>query len=259
MLKQFFLILHFSSVFLAALTFLFVKTLVHNSSLSAYPYFLFFAVLGIYGAHRIFKFHFDKLLSAQMDCLQRYYILFTMVCVFSLFTSLYFLFQLVAFSDVILFILVLTLLTGLYIFPKPTFSLRRIPRIKAFLVAMVWTFLVYYIPIGYESNIGMFTAYFCFFLHLSIVSDIKDLDIDSSTLRTMPMEYGIRGSYAFSLLLVSCFYGVLWCFSFHPMVLCCYAGQLLFLYVFYKQKKENSQFYDYSIGFLIVLHYLTQI
>lgn len=92
-------------------------------------------------------------------------------------------------------LLIGSLLCIFYSLPLSYGKLRNIPYLKGPLVAFVWTILIFVLPL---INEGMFTvvsgiicfSVFFFFWGLIVLADIRDLQTDPITLRTMPQCLG---------------------------------------------------------------------
>ncbi|MBI4930937.1 MAG: hypothetical protein HY841_09260 [Bacteroidetes bacterium] len=77
----------------------------------------------------------------------------------------------------------------------PFTNLRRIPLVKAALVALVWTCITYYFPVLFLSpsggGAGGGLSRFFFLLSLAIAFNIRDIEIDrKSAVKTLPVIYG---------------------------------------------------------------------
>jgi 4-hydroxybenzoate polyprenyltransferase len=104
----------------------------------------------------------------------------------------------------ILFLLVpLAMLSFLYSFPFPgkqkrNFPLLKIPGMKTFLIALVWTGATVLVPLFFENKssdhlqlILLFAERFTFIFGIAIPFDIRDMEADTiSALKTIPIVYG---------------------------------------------------------------------
>jgi len=109
--------------------------------------------------------------------------------------------------------LVVVALLGLYLLPFQgaegrSIGLREIPGLKAFLVAAGWTFVTMGVTTaepteGFRFDGWIATVQFCFFLALSIATDIGDLKYDRPGLKTIPQILGIRGAKVFAVILMT--------------------------------------------------------
>ena len=104
----------------------------------------------------------------------------------------------------ILFLLIpLALLSFLYSFPFPDklkngFRLLRIPGMKTFLIALVWTSATVLIPVFFEEqsfNIKqmgfLFAERFTFIFGIAIPFDIRDMETDAlASIKTIPIQFG---------------------------------------------------------------------
>lgn len=90
-----------------------------------------------------------------------------------------------------------------------TIGLRSIPYVKTLLISVLWVVVVVAVPLKLDLHthspgliIGMTCMRLPFFLALSIAFDIRDLDNDDPSLRTMPIVLGVRGSKALATFLL---------------------------------------------------------
>ncbi len=90
-------------------------------------------------------------------------------------------------------------------------GLRRIPVLKAFIIAYVWSSLVVIFSSTMELNGEIFrqrdmlwvAAIWCaFFLAIAIAFDVRDLPYDLPSLRTLPQVFGARGAKVIAILML---------------------------------------------------------
>lgn len=88
-------------------------------------------------------------------------------------------------------------------------TLRKIPFIKSILIAGVWTFCTYVIPLSENEFIFYWPEFllrFFFFYVISVPFDIRDLKYDDASMKTLPQLVGKSGALFFSwILLITCF------------------------------------------------------
>lgn len=94
-------------------------------------------------------------------------------------------------------------------FPHPNrafTSLRMLPGLKLFLIAGSWTYLSFAIPYWMHEGIDMrfFTGEFIFrtlfVMGLTIPFDIRDIDSDEETMRTVPQVFGKENAISLAIL-----------------------------------------------------------
>ncbi|MDJ0933701.1 UbiA family prenyltransferase [Breoghania sp.] len=97
----------------------------------------------------------------------------------------------------------------LYKIPTPyrVLGIKKIPFLKIFVIALVWS--IWVVPVAFGlgfSNIFWtrpFVAMFCFCFAITIPFDIRDIDIDrKNKVKTIPHLIGIRASIFLSLLFI---------------------------------------------------------
>jgi hypothetical protein len=102
----------------------------------------------------------------------------------------------------------------LLLFYSPTFSnqktLREIPMMKSLLISICWTFFTLIAPIWLTKKpLSFATAelvlMLLLFYALTIPSDIRDMNTDPKSMKTLPQLTGSRGSGAIGMVLVGLF------------------------------------------------------
>jgi hypothetical protein len=88
-------------------------------------------------------------------------------------------------------------------------GLRRLPLLKGFLIAYVWTVLVVVLPNRLASHElpgpspwWFASIWFCYFLALTVAFDVRDLPYDLPSLRTLPQVFGPRMAKLLAVLLL---------------------------------------------------------
>lgn len=108
-------------------------------------------------------------------------------------------------------------------------GLRRIPFLKALIIAFVWASIVVVLPGTVERDEGPFISgdvwwvmsiWFCYFLAIAIAFDIRDLPYDLPSLRTIPQVFGTWGAKLLGMLLLLpmlLFFLTMVVFTYHPI------------------------------------------
>lgn len=88
-----------------------------------------------------------------------------------------------------------------------TIGLRRVPGMKAFLIAFVWAMIVAGLPVALHGRelfsdvaCSLLVLQFCYVLALDIAFDVRDLPHDIGSLRTLPQLFGLRAARAIAVL-----------------------------------------------------------
>ena len=90
-------------------------------------------------------------------------------------------------------------------------GLRRIPLLKAFIIAYVWASAVVLLPgmiqldgdTYLRSDMYWVAAIWCaFFVAIAIAFDVRDLPYDHPSLRTLPQVFGARGAKVIAILML---------------------------------------------------------
>jgi 4-hydroxybenzoate polyprenyltransferase len=114
-------------------------------------------------------------------------------------------------KNAFLWLIPLGLLSLGYSYPivigKNRIAIRELPFIKTFLVALVWTIVVGYIPFavsGLPVNKFWVLIEFLFLFSLAVLFDIKDIHSDhSNNIKTVPLAIGIGGTKILSITILS--------------------------------------------------------
>lgn len=173
---------------------------------------VYFLVFTLYTSHRLIKWNFGKLdkeWQVWYSVTRPVLIPLVIVHLLGACYLLFFWLQ-VKWSSTLISALLLTLW---YLLPNSLLTLRRIPFLKAFIVALVWTYVLILLPhqqlVKYPSELFWRLGFFFYFLHLAILSDIKDINLDPIEWKTIPSVLGIRKakwvSLVFALLAFSFF------------------------------------------------------
>ena len=114
-------------------------------------------------------------------------------------------------TEVLYLLVPLALLSFLYSFPFPgkqkrNFRLLKIPGMKTFLVAFVWTGATVLVPVFFDdqsfdnlATILLFAERFTFIFAIAIPFDIRDMQTDAlASLKTIPIAYGEKNAVKLS-------------------------------------------------------------
>ena len=98
-----------------------------------------------------------------------------------------------------------------YVVPFFGKRLREIPFLKTFLIAVVWTCVLFYIPWlneGRKTELvqNELTAFFFLFAALTIPFDIRDMEQDRLQHKTLPLLFGVTVSKVVALAFLAVFY-----------------------------------------------------
>ena len=163
------------------------------------------AVFGVYNAHRLLKFHQEKLTREMNDWLSnnlfvvKYLVALGLVFSCGLFIHLFYLF-----SSSIFLLGITLLLSAFYSGLFSYFILREIPYLKAIFVTISWFVALVYIPKSYVHNFQYIDfSFLVLFYALTIPSDLKDIKFDPASFKTIPQVIGsIKSLLLFNLLMV---------------------------------------------------------
>ena len=164
--------------------------------------FVFFSTLFSYNFQRYVRFKSSESGFGQLQWLKQQEGLLKIISVLSFVLTLYFSFSLSLQSFYLLvpavFITLLYPLT--YTLFGRRIILREIPRIKIFLIVVVWTIVSVGLVVS-ESDTSFSTevcllmaSRFFFVLSITIPFDIRDLKYDKQSMKTIPQLFGVEKS-----------------------------------------------------------------
>ena len=115
--------------------------------------------------------------------------------------------------ELLFFLIVFGLITLLYVFPlKSEKTLRTFPRIKIFVIALVWSSVALFLPLM-QNNVVVnldvwltFIQYFLLVVILMLPFEIRDLKYDLPNLKTLPQLIGVRKTKFFGAILLVVFF-----------------------------------------------------
>ena len=81
-------------------------------------------------------------------------------------------------------------------FEKKGGGLRSVPGLKLFVISSVWAFITAYVPAIWngDSGIWLFIERFFWTMALTIPFDVRDVKLDSHSIKTLPHLIGAKNS-----------------------------------------------------------------
>lgn len=104
-------------------------------------------------------------------------------------------------------LIVLGIISFFYSFKTKLGNLRSLPGMKIFWIAMVWALTVSVFTVGSEiqkEDIILFVYSFSFILSITIPFDIRDIQYDAKSFKTIPQVFGESISIGIAFLLLVC-------------------------------------------------------
>ncbi len=209
-LKKIFDLYIFSNLHVALGTFCLVKvTLLHyNIYENQTALFVLFSTVVAYNFIRFYRI--SEINTWYLDWLKKHKLLLYVMSGVSFVSLLYllFLFQLKA----ILWLLPFGLFTIFYVIPLPfkNVSLRKLPGIKLYLIAISYAGITTLFPLVQNDILIstnewlLFIQRFLFIVIITIPFDIRDLNCDNASMNTLPQKVGVNKSK-----LIGVFYAIL--------------------------------------------------
>ncbi len=206
-----------SNIFIAlsgvALTFASQVQLGLDLQIYNYVYVIFFGILLEYNLHKFYAVikNNEEIKSEKYSWAKNNkYIYFSILIIASIFL-IYFFINLKL--NIIVYLIPFAILNLLYSLPIfKRIKIRKIPLIKIFLIAFVWTFVTVNIPFIYSevrlSNAIylLFLERFIFIIAITIPFDIRDIQQDKiNGVKTIPYFLGENKSYLLSNILIIIF------------------------------------------------------
>lgn len=171
------------------------------------------ATFSVYNLQRIYKFKKQTILQTETYewLKQRMYWMnpLAIICgILALLLSAYLVKDVLSNGWLFLFTVLVSIF---YVVPFFGKRLREIPFLKTFLIAVVWTSVLFYIPWlneGRKTEVvqNELTAFFLLFSALTIPFDIRDMEQDRLQHKTLPLLFGVTVSKVVALALLAVFY-----------------------------------------------------
>jgi 4-hydroxybenzoate polyprenyltransferase len=161
--------------------------------------FVFFSTLFAYNFQRLIRFNPNKMQASHLKWMTKHRNFIVSITIISMLLSIYYAFNL---STTALFFLIpasiISLLYPLKLFSVESekISLRELPYLKIFLIAVVWSIVSVCLVIEEHTMLFsldvllLFLSRFCFVIAITIPFDIRDLKCDDFSLKTIPQLYG---------------------------------------------------------------------
>ncbi|MCT4581697.1 MAG: hypothetical protein N4A35_09795 [Flavobacteriales bacterium] len=219
---------------------------------------VFLATFSIYNLQRVVK-HFLR----KNNFSKRHNWIYNNVKTLALFVvlsstgSFLLFFSIFSFND-FLYLLPFTLISGLYAVSTPNKrALRDFPFIKIFLIAITWaitTVLIPFLQAGTLISItfyGQFLFVFLFIIAITIPFDIRDLELDDKSTKTLPQILGVQNAIylAYVLLLVGLVINYLSFFNIvYPIIIA-----ITLILISFSNKKMPELFYSGILDGVMIL------
>jgi len=160
------------------------------------------------------------------------------------------------------------LLTALYMLriikiKGQRYSLRSIPGLKIFSIAISWAGLVTFLPL-IENSVVLgartwifFIQQFLFVLALALPFDIRDMDFDMSNLKTIPLVLGLKKTKYFAILiLLSITVNSFFAFGSHLSVIFAITNTVLALFIWCSKKGQAKYYASFFIEAVPIFWFL---
>lgn len=180
--------------------------------------FVFFSTLSVYNFQRVLKISNDTTQSEQMMWMLQHKIsIYTLTLIGSIGSIYYFVryffhpyyFLLFIPAGVVCFLYALKFLK----MRTHIVSLRELPFVKIFLIALIWAVSCFWFPIIAHPNFSILETIllaligFIYVLAVTIPFDIRDLKYDCSTQKTIPQIIGWKAARTLSIFLLIISFG----------------------------------------------------
>lgn len=206
-----------SNIFIAlsgvALTFASQVQLGLDLQIYNYIFVIFFGILLEYNLHKFYAVikNNEEIKSEKYSWAKNNKYIYFSILIIAFILLIYFFINLKL--NIILYLIPFAILNLLYSLPiYKKIKIRKIPLIKIFLIAFVWTFVTLIIPFIYsELKLNneiylLFIERFIFIFAITIPFDIRDIVQDKiNNIKTIPIILGENKSYLLSNLLIIIF------------------------------------------------------
>ncbi len=226
--------------------------------------FVFSATLFTYNFQRIVKIKTGVQISGErFDWMSKYYNLSYTLLLISFIPTAYY--AVLYFSSLWWVLLICGFLSFFYVWKLPGFkdkSLRDLPGIKIYLISVVWVLISVFMPYlllnhntQLENTQHLFIAEVLFMISITIPFDIRDIQLDEKSKRTIPQLIGIKKSQylAAGLLIISqCILQSLYTFNLGIWIFTGFACVVLF----YAKAKSSELYFSGLTDGLLILQFI---
>lgn len=125
-----------------------------------------------------------------------------------------------------------------------SYSIRYLPGLKIFIIATVWAGVVVFFPLEvHKQSLWFFLELLLFVVVLTLPFDIRDVDFDKESVKTIPMVLGLQKTKLLGLVLSLVSVGVHYC-TFTTQGLWEYViTTLVLLLLLWKSTSQQSKYY----------------
>lgn len=211
-------------------------------------FFVFFSTVSGYNVIKYYELFYLKKASFRGFKLLLGITVISMVLSFILFVNLK--------NSTQLFFLLPCVLAAFYVFPIFSKTLRTLPRVKIYSIALCWSLVTVVLPViqnndGFSAVIFAETVQrFLFIVVLTLPFELRDLGEDEASLRTIPQRYGVVTTKKIGLgLLLGCFVIMLLKDTNTLLHFVIEAGVLFFTGVLLMMSKQKQS--KYFSGFIV--------
>ena len=203
----------FGNIHVALATFSLTKItlLAFGIAVDIVPWFVFFSTLLAYNFIRLYRRR--EINSWLYYWIETYRKLLYTIAFVSLLLLVYLVFKLNSYA--LLLLMPLAAITLFYVVPfKGNLSLRKLSGFKLFLIASSWAIVTVSLPvINYEfpltkDVIIIFLQRVFFVAAITIPFDIRDLNYDQPSLKTLPQSFGVARAIHIGIILLMLFLGL---------------------------------------------------
>lgn len=173
-----------------------------------YGFFAFFATMAVYNFHALYK-HSANIDSTKNKWMQTHLsTVQSSIAVGGISAILFVLWFLKNPIKMLPFLVFITLISFFYVVPIRGKALREQAFMKIIYVALVWTSILLVIPQLNENANPIewldISAFFCLFFAVAIPFDLRDSEIDSQKMNTIPTYFGVKKSKIIALFAFGC-------------------------------------------------------
>jgi len=224
--------------------------------------FVFFSTLFAYNFQRLVRFNPNKMQPSHLKWMTKHRNFIVFITITSILISIYYAFNLS--STALFFLIPASIISLLYplkliSFRNEKISLRELPYLKIFLIAVVWSIVSVclvaeeYAMLFSLEVLLLFLSRFCFVVAITIPFDIRDLKYDDFSLKTIPQLYGeekaktiaLYSLAAFELFTIAHFFiGDFSVFILIALLLCSVLTAIL---IFKSSQKKDTFFFSFWV------------
>ena len=186
-----------------------VSNLFNIENTTNYGFFGFFATLCVYNSHRLVKANFETK-TPWLKWVKHHQKIILNLSVLSGGLSVYYFIKLLnqIRPTILALITIAVAITFFYVVRIKKNNIRELPYLKIHSIAFTWTVIIVLFPVVNENLLNLqvllyfLPAHYLYFIAVAIPFDIRDLQNDLPTQKTIPQVIGVKNAKIIAIILL---------------------------------------------------------